>query len=105
MIIEYSESMGSLDDVISNHSKILLDFWATWCGPCKMMTPVIETVSKEKPDVTFIKVNIDTALDIQTKYNIMSVPSFIIVKDGKIVARNNGSMNAVSLTNFLDKNL
>ncbi|MFR2534389.1 MAG: thioredoxin [Clostridia bacterium] len=70
------------------HSKVpvLVDFWATWCGPCKMMGPVVEQIEKEMGSTVKIgKVNIDENTSLATKYNVMSIPTFMVFKDGKLV--------------------
>ena len=104
MVIEYDKSMGSLRELIKNHSFVLIDFCASCCGPCKMLSPIVDKVSQEFSNLTVIKVNIDTDVDTATEFSIMSVPYLHLYKDGEIIAKNNGSMNAASLTNFIQKN-
>jgi thioredoxin 1 len=65
----------------------VIDFWATWCGPCKLMNPILDEVEKENPDLTITKIDIDSDKDMVKKYNIQSVPTYIILKDGKEVDR------------------
>ncbi len=70
------------------HAKVpvLVDFWATWCGPCKMMGPVVEQIEKEMGATVKVgKVNIDENASLATKYNVMSIPTFLVFKDGKLV--------------------
>lgn len=70
------------------HAKVpvLVDFWATWCGPCKMMGPVVEQIEKEMGATVKVgKVNIDENTSLATKYNVMSIPTFLVFKDGKLV--------------------
>jgi thioredoxin 1 len=75
------------DKKIEEKDKIfMVDFFATWCGPCQMMTPIIEELESEyKEKVTFLKIDIDENPDISSKYSVMSVPTFLILKDGKEV--------------------
>ena len=61
----------------------VVDFWAPWCGPCRMLTPTIEELSTEMTNVKFAKLNVDEAQDIAIKYSVMSIPTIIIFKDGK----------------------
>ncbi|MFC1754039.1 thioredoxin [Thermoproteota archaeon] len=70
--------------------KIIADFWAPWCGPCKMFTPVFENVSKEVKDVTFIKVNVEENPDAASQLGISSIPCIIFFNNGEEVARVNG---------------
>ena len=65
----------------------VIDFWATWCGPCKLMNPIIDEVEKENPDLTITRIDIDSNKDMVEQYNIQSVPTYIILKDGKEIDR------------------
>lgn len=65
----------------------VIDFWATWCGPCKLMNPILDEVEKECPDLTITRIDIDSDKDMVEQYNIQSVPTYIILKDGKEVDR------------------
>lgn len=65
----------------------VIDFWATWCGPCKLMNPILDEVEKENPDLTITRIDIDSDKEMVEKYNIQSVPTYVILKDGKEVDR------------------
>ena len=65
----------------------VIDFWATWCGPCKLMNPIIDEVEKENPGLTITRVDIDLDKEMVEKYNIQSVPTYVILKDGKEIDR------------------
>jgi thioredoxin 1 len=65
----------------------VIDFWATWCGPCKLMNPILDEVEKENPDLTITRVDIDSDKEMVEQYNIQSVPTYVILKDGKEVDR------------------
>lgn len=69
---------------------VLVDFYADWCGPCKMVAPIIEELANERSDTKFIKVNVDEHEDIAKEYGIMSIPTMIVFKDGKEVKKNIG---------------
>ena len=81
--------------------KAVVDFFATWCGPCKMLGPVFEEVSKEK-DINFVKVDIDNFEDICREYKVMSVPTLILFENGKEVKRNVGFIPKEELIKFIE---
>lgn len=71
--------------VINNEGVTLVDFWAKWCGPCKMLAPVLEVVEKELEQVKFVKVDVDENEELADKYQISTIPTLLIFKDGKVV--------------------
>ena len=83
----------NFDSFIAQSDKpVLVDFWATWCGPCRMLTPVIEQVSQENGDKLAVgKVNVDDCPDLAMKFGVMSIPTLILFKDGQIVDKRVGS--------------
>lgn len=78
---------ATFDKEIKAKSVAIIDFWASWCGPCRAMTPVFEELSKEMPHVLFAKVNVDDNQEIAVKYGIMGIPCFLIFKNSKEVDR------------------
>lgn len=79
------ESMEQFEQEVSNENgTIFIDFYATWCMPCKTMTPIIEKLAKENKEVKFFKVDVDKNNELATKYNVMSIPTMLILKDGKV---------------------
>ena len=83
--------------------KVLIDFFATWCGPCKMLSPVIEQVEREKPELKVIKVDVDELPMIAANYGIQAIPTLFLLKDGKIVDKRMGYLNKNQLTEFVNK--
>ena len=76
------------EEVLKSEKPVLIDFWASWCGPCKMMSPVIDSIEEEMGDsVKVCKVNIDEQQNLAVRYNVMSIPTFVVLKDGKEVSR------------------
>ena len=79
------ESMEQFEqEVIGANETIFIDFYATWCMPCKTMTPIIEELAKENKEVKFLKVDVDKNNELATKYNVMSIPTMLIIKNGKV---------------------
>lgn len=71
-------------EVEKSGKKVLVDFWADWCGPCKMMSPVIDEIAEEMPDIKVCKVNVDEEPELAHRFNIMSIPTLLIMKNGEI---------------------
>lgn len=77
-------------EVMQSDQTVVIDFWASWCGPCRMFTPIIEQFAEENPEVVVGKVNIDEQSALTERFHIMSVPTLVIIKDGEIVKKNPG---------------
>lgn len=77
-------------EVINSEKTVLLDFWAPWCGPCKMLSPVIDEIANEVQDIKVGKINIDEEQELAMEFGIMSIPTLAVVKDGKIVSKSVG---------------
>jgi len=83
----------------------VVDFWATWCGPCKMMLPVFDQVSSEIEGVSFYKFNIEEAPELVAAYGVSNVPAFVVFKDGKPVNQISGSQSRVKLAGFVKSSM
>ena len=83
---------------------VFVDFFATWCGPCKMLSPVVDEVSNEISDVKFLKVDVDDNGEIASKYGIMSIPTLIMFKEGKIINKHTGLLSKSDLISFINEN-
>ena len=84
---------------------VLIDFWADWCMPCKMMAPVFEAVSAARDDVKFVKINVDEAPQYAIQFGIDSIPAFVAVRGGKAVDKTVGYQDEEKLMNFVEDNL
>ena len=74
-------------EVLEESKTVLIDFYADWCGPCKMLAPVLEEIAKENINTKFVKINVDDAQDLAMEYNVMSIPTLVVIKNGKEVNR------------------
>ena len=96
-MIKYLEN-ENFDEMIQN-KKILVDFYADWCGPCKMLSPIVDEVANEVSDVKVCKVNIDEARNLAIKFDIMSIPTLLVFKNGDVA---NSSLGLVSKVKIMD---
>jgi len=93
-------------DVLQNEKPVLLDFWAEWCGPCKMIGPLLEDVAVNRADdVAVVKLNVDDNPNTAQKFGIRSIPTLMLFKDGAVQAQKMGAMPKSQLDEFLDTNL
>ena len=93
-------------DVMNSQVPVFVDFWAEWCGPCRMVSPVVEELSNDYDGkVKFVKVNVDEANELASKYNIFSIPTLAIFKNGKLVNQQVGAASKDSYKNMIEKTL
>ena len=78
-------------EVVSSPKKVLLDFWAGWCGPCRMVSPLIDEIARERPDIKVGKINVDEQPELANQFNVFSIPTLLVMENGQIVNKNVGA--------------
>ena len=96
----------SFDGLLADEKLVIVDFWATWCGPCRMLSPLLDEVEEEMADkITVVKVNVDDADEIAMRYRIMSIPTLLFFKNGQLVDKTVGAMPKPTLVEKINANL
>jgi len=104
--IVHTNDSGFETEVLQSEKAVLVDFWAEWCGPCKMIAPLLDEMAETYADrMTIAKLNIDENPNTPNKYGIRSIPTLMLFKDGAVQAQKLGAMSKSQLTEFLDTNL
>ncbi len=93
-------------EVINSDKPVFVDFWATWCGPCRMVSPIVEELSKEyEGKVDFVKVDVDQNRELTRENNISSIPTLAIFRNGQVVAQTAGAASKESIRTYIDNNI
>jgi thioredoxin 1 len=103
MMSEKELTGKNFDEIIGDEKPVLVDFWAPWCGPCLMMAPTVEELAKEEKNVVVGKLNIDEHPEVAEKYHVMSVPTFLMFKDGKVSGQVVGAVPKEALLSLIKK--
>lgn len=104
MIIEITKANYD-EEVVGSEKPVLIDFWAEWCGPCRMLSPIIDSIAEQRTDITVGKINVDNEMELANKFGIESIPTLVIVKGGEVAARMVGYNPKVFVEGFIDKNV
>ena len=88
-------------EIMNSDKPVLLDFWASWCGPCRMVLPIIEQIAGERDDIKVAKINVDEEPDLARQYGIMTIPTLMVIKDGQVVKQSAGAKSKAQILDIL----
>lgn len=89
------------NEVMHSDKPVLLDFWAPWCGPCRMVVPIVEEIAEERSDIKVGKINVDEQPELAANFGIMSIPTLVVIKDGKVTNRSMGAKPKSAILSML----
>jgi len=89
-------------EVLDSPKTVLLDFWASWCGPCRMVSPIVDEIAKERADIAVGKVNVDEQPELAAKFSVASIPTLVVLREGRIVRQSVGAMPKDRILALLD---
>ena len=89
------------NEVMNSAKKVLLDFWAPWCGPCRMVVPLVEEIAKERPDIKVGKINVDENPELAKQFGVFSIPTLVVMENGKIVRQEQGARPKKAILSML----
>ena len=78
-------------EVLNSDKPVLMDFWAPWCGPCRMVVPLVEDIAEERSDIKVVKINVDEEQELAMQFGVMSIPTLVVMKNGKVVNQVTGA--------------
>ena len=91
------------DEVMRSDKPVLIDFFATWCGPCRMVSPLIDEIAEERGDIKVCKVDVDEQGELAAQFGVSSIPTLVVVKSGKVTAQNIGAVPKPKILEMIDK--
>ncbi len=105
-LIKHTSDASFEQDVLKSSTPVLIDYWAEWCGPCRMVAPILDEIAGEyQGRLQIMKVNVDENRNVPAKYGIRGIPTLMLFKDGQVAATKVGALSKSQLTSFLDANI
>ncbi len=103
MSVIHADKNNFQEVVMGSDKLVLLDFWAAWCGPCRMIAPVLDELAEENPNVKIVKVNVDENPELANQFQVMSIPALFVIKNGEVVAQSLGVKPKAQLQALLEQ--
>ena len=102
MSVVHITSQNFREEVVLSDQKVLLDFWAPWCGPCRMVSPVLEEIAASRPDIKIAKVNVDEEMELASQFRVASIPRLVVLEKGNILRQSVGARPKHQILDLID---
>ena len=89
------------EEVINSDRPVLMDFWAPWCGPCRMVVPIVDEIARERDDIKVVKINVDEEQELAREYRVMSIPTLMVMRNGEVVKKTTGARPKAQILSML----
>ena len=102
MSVVHANKLNFEEEVLKSDRPVLLDFYASWCGPCRVLAPVLDELAAERPEIKVVKVDVDAAPELAEAYGVMSIPTLYVIKEGRPVKKSMGALPKAQLISLLE---